>query len=42
MRAWDDISVARARKLRREAPVAERLLWAELRGGKLGGLKFRR
>jgi very-short-patch-repair endonuclease len=28
--------------MRREATLAERLLWARLRGGKLDGLKFRR
>ena len=34
--------VQRARKLRREATVPERLLWAVLRGRRLGGLRFRR
>jgi very-short-patch-repair endonuclease len=34
--------IARARRLRRDAPVPERLLWGMLRGRRLGGLKFRR
>ena len=33
---------ARARRLRRESTVPERLLWARLRAGGLGKLKFRR
>jgi very-short-patch-repair endonuclease len=33
---------SRARSLRREAPPPERLLWSRIRGGRLGGLKFRR
>ena len=33
---------ARARRLRREAPIPERILWNALRGGRIGGLKFRR
>jgi len=33
---------ARARRLRRQATVPERLLWGVLRGRRLGGLKFRR
>ncbi len=32
----------RARGVRREATPAERRLWGMLRGGQLGGLKFRR
>ncbi len=32
----------RARELRKDAPVPERLLWGMLRGRRLGGLKFRR
>jgi very-short-patch-repair endonuclease len=32
----------RARELRREMTHAEGLLWQELRGGRLGGLHFRR
>jgi very-short-patch-repair endonuclease len=32
----------RARTLRREAPVPERVLWGLLRGQRLGGLRFRR
>ena len=32
----------RARLLRREATFPERLLWSRLRGGRAGGLKFRR
>jgi len=34
--------IARARKFRREMSLPEVLLWAELRGGRLQGLKFRR
>ncbi|WP_421736877.1 endonuclease domain-containing protein [Caulobacter sp.] len=34
--------IARARSLRREMSLPEILLWSELRGGRLGGLKFRR
>ena len=34
--------VQRARKLRHEATVPERLLWSVLRARRLGGLKFRR
>jgi very-short-patch-repair endonuclease len=34
--------VERARKLRREATVPERLLWSVLRARRLAGLKFRR
>src|SRR4051812_30257544 len=33
---------AYGRKMRREATDAERRLWSMLRGGKLGGCKFRR
>ena len=32
----------RARTLRREQTEAERMLWQRLRGGQLGGAKFRR
>lgn len=32
----------RARRLRREMTVPERLLWSRLRGGRADGLKFRR
>src|SRR5687768_17128641 len=32
----------RARELRQDAPVPERILWHYLRSGRLGGLKFRR
>ncbi len=32
----------RARDLRKEAPVPERLLWSRLRGGQLDGIRFRR
>ena len=32
----------RARSLRKEAPIPERVLWGLLRGRKLGGLKFHR
>jgi very-short-patch-repair endonuclease len=32
----------RARRLRKEMTIPERLLWGELRGGRLIGLKFRR
>jgi very-short-patch-repair endonuclease len=31
-----------ARQLRRNATIPERMLWNRLRGGALGGLKFRR
>jgi len=31
-----------ARRLRRNATIPERMLWNRLRGGRLGGLKFRR
>lgn len=31
-----------ARRLRRDASPPERVLWSHLRGGRLGGLKFRR
>lgn len=33
---------AASRRLRRQAPVPERLLWSRLRNGQLAGLKFRR
>jgi len=33
---------ARARALRQDAPIPERVLWGMLRGRRLGGLKFRR
>ena len=32
----------RARELRQEAPIPERILWGLLRGRRLNGLKFRR
>lgn len=35
-------AIDRARRLRREATLPERLLWGILRNGQLGGLKFRR
>lgn len=34
--------IERARALRKEAPIPERVLWGMLRGRRLGGLKFRR
>ena len=34
--------IKRARRLRREATLPERLLWSKLRNGQLAGLKFRR
>jgi very-short-patch-repair endonuclease len=34
--------VQRARRLRREATIFERRLWAALRGRKMGGFKFKR
>jgi very-short-patch-repair endonuclease len=34
--------LASARRLRRDMTVPERLLWGQLRGGRLCGLKFRR
>lgn len=34
--------VARSRELRQTMTPSERLLWARLRGGRLGGQKFRR
>ena len=34
--------VERSRELRREMTNAERILWQQLRGGRLNGLKFRR
>ena len=33
---------ARARQLRRDGTLPERILWRVLRGGRLAGLKFRR
>ncbi|MEO7026098.1 MAG: endonuclease domain-containing protein [Caulobacteraceae bacterium] len=36
------VTVGRARELRRSMTAPEVLLWALLRGGKLGGLRFRR
>jgi very-short-patch-repair endonuclease len=33
---------ANARQLRKTSTFPERLVWSRLRGGKLGGLKFRR
>jgi very-short-patch-repair endonuclease len=33
---------ARARSLRHDAPIPERILWGMLRNGQLDGLKFRR
>ncbi len=36
------MSIARARMLRRRATASEQRLWAVLRAGHLGGLKFRR
>ena len=38
----DPATTARARRLRKEAPFPERLLWGRLRGGQVGGLRFRR
>src|SRR6516165_2535522 len=35
-------SIARARRLRRDSTIPERILWSMLRGTRLGGLKFRR
>ncbi|MCX7428657.1 MAG: endonuclease domain-containing protein [Planctomycetia bacterium] len=35
-------TIARARKLRRDATFPENLLWSRLRGRQLAGLKFRR
>src|SRR5262245_26351469 len=35
-------SIERARRLRRDSTIPERILWGLLRGGRLGGLKFRR
>ena len=32
----------RARELRRDAPIPERILWGIIRSGRLGGFKFRR
>lgn len=37
-----DGTIDRARRLRRDATPAEKKLWAALRGGGLGGFKFRR
>ncbi len=37
-----DPSIQRGRKLRRDAPFPERLLWSRLKNGGLSGLKFRR
>jgi very-short-patch-repair endonuclease len=34
--------IGRARRLRKETTVPERILWGLLRDGQLGGLKFRR
>ena len=34
--------IERARELRKEAPIPERVLWGMLRGRRIGGLKFRR
>lgn len=38
----DPVQIARARNLRRDMTFAETRLWQELKGGKLGGFKFRR
>jgi very-short-patch-repair endonuclease len=38
---WDKMK-PEARRLRREQTPAEKALWARLRGGRLGGFKFRR
>jgi very-short-patch-repair endonuclease len=38
----DDVQKNRARDLRQQATVPERLLWGRLRAGRLAGLKFRR
>ena len=35
-------AIGRARKLRRDSTIPERILWGLLRGAKLGALKFRR
>ena len=37
-----DGTIDRARRLRREATPAEKKLWSVLRGGAIGGFKFRR
>jgi len=37
-----DPSIQRGRKLRRDAPFPERLLWSRLKNSALRGLKFRR
>ncbi len=36
------VKVERARELRRHMTRAERLLWSQLRGGQLGGVRWRR
>jgi very-short-patch-repair endonuclease len=36
------LTTLRARRLRREAPFPERLLWSRLRAGQIGGVRFRR
>jgi len=38
----NDRMLSRARKLRRDATIPERVLWSRLRDRRLGGLKFRR
>lgn len=38
----DPDMISRARRLRENMTTAERKLWSELRGRRLGGLKFRR
>jgi very-short-patch-repair endonuclease len=35
-------AIDRARQLRRDSTTPERILWRLIRGGRLGGLKFRR
>jgi len=36
------LAIERSRRLRRDAPVPERVLWGILRDRRLGGMKFRR
>ena len=42
MAGYDHVTLKRAQNLRREMTDTERILWAQLRGGRIEGYKFRR
>ncbi|WP_245646633.1 endonuclease domain-containing protein [Sphingomonas soli] len=42
MRGYDDLTLKRAKAMRKAPTESERVLWTHLRGGRLNGAKFRR